>query len=237
MAYTSHWEALAHALRRIIQSGIAKSDAMKQLAYAIADREVAVRVAIDVSARDMGGEVLSGGNLEVPERLSAEDFDWHVSRPTSGWATGPNLPQSYFATWDWSVRPIAAIEVYTADIDRLWCSPSDQSASLTNRKAEAKLNQASRASSKASRLAPVAGTADEVGTGPKSEPVTQRGSPRQRLRDALLALQRSGNDIKQMHRGELHKLVLDKTSIKDFGSSRSTFDRALADALGVIGAG
>jgi hypothetical protein len=60
-----------------------------------------------------------------------------------------------------------------------------------------------------------------------------RRGPRSRLTDELLELHTTGMvDIRTHHRGDLHKRVLAALGIKDgtFGSSKPTFERALAEA-------
>jgi hypothetical protein len=72
----------------------------------------------------------------------------------------------------------------------------------------------------------------------KSQRARRRRSFREQLIDALVQIHRGGTDIINRERGELHRLALDKAGLgrNGPGSSRPTFERALAAALDQIGA-
>jgi hypothetical protein len=123
MAYSPLWMSLALTRDRIVgRSGIGQHEAEEQLACAIGDRAVEVRGVIDKSDREMGGQIFRGDNLAVPDRPTAEDIDWSLSRPKVDWETGfsGSIERRYFGSSDWRRRPIAVVEVYLPDVDRIW---------------------------------------------------------------------------------------------------------------------
>jgi hypothetical protein len=130
LGYTPDWELLAHALKRVVASGVARSQdkteaqAKTEICQAIADRKIGIRVLMQKAALDVGGKILVGGNVEVPPRLDPVDFDWDKSRPFKPWNTGPDdgIPaERYFATWPWKPRSIEWIELSTADVVEILC--------------------------------------------------------------------------------------------------------------------
>ena len=237
MPYEPRWETLAHALARIVRSGVDAAVARAQIASAIADRELVVRAVIDASDREAGGQIFREGHLGVPERLTARDFNWLLSQPIVDWETGPGfVERRYFGGSDWRRRRIGVLEVYVPDIDRIWFGDSKRSGNQGAGDTGGDPGQApsTTGAEHCSDSTDVPLPDDELAAGRKAERETQREGPRQRLQAALVALHRSGKDIRQMQRGSLHRLVLDETGIKEFGGSRSTFDRAFAAALADI---
>jgi hypothetical protein len=120
LAYSHLWESLTEALRRIVLNGIGETTAKDQLSQAIADGQVKVQVLIDRSDPEVGGQVLAGSSLSVPERLSSEDLDWERSCPFGPWETGPGNVEHYEATWRWQARPVQRLEVSTIDVNVIW---------------------------------------------------------------------------------------------------------------------
>jgi hypothetical protein len=62
LGYTPDWEVLAHALKRVVESGVAESQAKIQICQAIADRKIGIRSLMEKAAPDVGGRILLGGN-------------------------------------------------------------------------------------------------------------------------------------------------------------------------------
>jgi hypothetical protein len=60
MAFTPRWQVLAAALECVQANGTSNTQAMAELCDAIAGRAVAIRVLIDKSASEVGGEKLEG---------------------------------------------------------------------------------------------------------------------------------------------------------------------------------
>jgi hypothetical protein len=117
MPYVADWEPLAKALERVMATGATEHQAKADISNFVADRKIAVRVLVDDSERDVGGQTLSVPNVGVPPRLRPEDFDWTRSRPLTAWQTGPtSVVEHYFPTWSWRPRKIALIELSTADV-------------------------------------------------------------------------------------------------------------------------
>ena len=96
MAYSPLWESLASVLKRVVATSISRKKAQEQIANAIADRAIAVRVTIDASAPDIPGWVLEGSCVGVPQQLSPKDFDWTKSRPFTPWLTAICLLKATF---------------------------------------------------------------------------------------------------------------------------------------------
>jgi hypothetical protein len=122
MPYVPDWEPLAEAPERVMATGVTEHQAKADISNAIADRKIAVRVLVDESERDVGGQTLPVPNIGVPPRLKPEDFDWPRSRPLPAWQTGPtSVVEHYFPTWSWTPRKIALIELSTADVTSVLC--------------------------------------------------------------------------------------------------------------------
>jgi len=221
MAYQPQWVSLSQALQWVVESGAFEQSAQTQIANAIADRELHVRVVIQSSARTMAGCVFKGKNLEVPERLSARDFDWTQSVPKEDWATGPTQVESYWANWSWAIRPIALIEVSNRDLERIWANSKEgQKVSVGGLSAPRDPNSPASNDDKIAQFQP-------------GSTIRRRG-PQQKLLAVLLELHHGGKDIRHIHRDVLHRCVLKKAEIQGFGVSRSTFNRALTKALNSI---
>jgi hypothetical protein len=122
LAYSPLWESLSEALKRIVLSGIGKTTAKDQLARAIADAQVKVRILVDPSYPEVGGRWLDGKRLAVPEELSSKDLDWELSRPFEHWETGPGNVEQYEGTWGWQARRVQRLQVSTSDVNMIWCS-------------------------------------------------------------------------------------------------------------------
>jgi len=117
VAYTSDWEPLADALKRVMATGASEDEAKIDLCRAVADRKIDVRVRIAAS----DDRCFSNGNVRVPTHLSPGDLDWVQSRPLAQWSIGPKLVEHY--TWfeNWKVRPLDLIELSTADVMNVLC--------------------------------------------------------------------------------------------------------------------
>jgi hypothetical protein len=122
VVYIPDWEPLAKAFRRVVDSGSVEQQARIDICHAIADRKIAVRALVADSAPDVAGRTLSGGNLSVPVRLAPDDLDWVHSRPLKPWSAGPALVEHYEALWSWAPRPIALLELSTADVIDVLCN-------------------------------------------------------------------------------------------------------------------
>jgi hypothetical protein len=260
MAYKPRWETLAHALDRIFASGIDASEAKEQLANAIGDGEVRSRAIIDDSDREAGGQIFQEGNLGVPERLTTKDFDWSRSRPNVDWETGSGfVARRYFGGTDWRRRPIAVLEVYVEDVDRIWFgagdrrAPGGQAEAMANQVIQvATMNISMRGADKGADRSRVrdetkeSNDATEGGTRRsnladtdaltaqrilKSNKTSTKTSPVKQMLGALLELRDQSTDIGSIHRKELYRLVLNNTGIKGIGDSYRTFERALNEAL------
>ena len=123
MPYVPKWEPLAASLTRVTAAGSSELQAKIDICNAIADEEIRVRLLVDKSATSLRGEILSGGQIAVSPWLTPDDFDWVCSRPHKPWRTGPTGPQSIEALWGWEPRPIALIELATADVASCLCQP------------------------------------------------------------------------------------------------------------------
>lgn len=113
MAYLPKWESLGDALKRVKANFETEELAKVDICNAIADREINVRVCAGVGKRSY-----EGGNVYVPERLNPTDFDWGRSRPFRSWEIGPMPGQHYL--WDPERLPISLVEVFTADLEKLF---------------------------------------------------------------------------------------------------------------------
>ncbi len=124
MAYTPYWEPLAHALERVTATGVTEDAARTDLCRAVADGKVNVRLRVEASVPLIGGRVLLGANIRVPQHLAPGDFDWVQSRPLKPWPVGPSGPQHYSVPWwDWQNQPIELIELATGDVLSIFGSP------------------------------------------------------------------------------------------------------------------
>jgi hypothetical protein len=119
LSYKSRWQTLADGLSHVIASGLPGGEAKTQLAHAIADRSVAVRVLIDESDRDLGGKSIVGKLVHVPDRLRPEDFDWGKSRPRKPWEIDPKADHFGLDLFP-TARRIALVEVASQDVDKIW---------------------------------------------------------------------------------------------------------------------
>ena len=125
MAYSPLWESLASVLKRVVATSISRKEAQEQIANAIADRAIAVRVTIDASAPDIPGWVLEGSCVGVPQQLSPKDFDWARSRPSAPWMTADMPFEGHVPSWLFVPRSIGLVEVLRADVSSIWRSPMD----------------------------------------------------------------------------------------------------------------
>jgi hypothetical protein len=150
VAYVPEWEPLANALTRVMASGVNEQQAKADICNAVADRKIVARVVIDKSHLLDGGRTFSGGNVGIPPRLNATDFDWAQSRPFKQWSIGPVPPQHYTWIGGWQDRPISLIELSTADVRAVLCEASGTAADAvtTQRPGSTKT---SKAKSKTSR--------------------------------------------------------------------------------------
>jgi hypothetical protein len=138
MPYVADWEPLAEALKRVMATGANEHQAKADICNAVADRKIAVRVLVDDSERDVGGQTLPVPNIGVPPRLKPEDFDWTRSRPLTAWQTGPtSVVEHYFPTWSWRPRKIALIEASTADVTFVLCISTNSIATVGARQGSA----------------------------------------------------------------------------------------------------
>jgi hypothetical protein len=118
--YVSKWESLADALARFSAASLDASGAKKAIGAAIADREIAIRVQVDQTERDMKGRVLSDQQVRPPSLLLPEHLDWYHSKPLHAWFTGLNGPESYAVMGqNWRARRIAVLELCTNDVTRI----------------------------------------------------------------------------------------------------------------------
>jgi hypothetical protein len=122
VAYDPEWEPLANALIRVMASGVNEQQAKADICNAVADRQIVARVVIDKSHLLDGGRTFSGGNVGIPPRLNATDFDWAQSRPLKPWSIGPMHGQHYTWLGGWQDRPISLIELSTADVRDVLCN-------------------------------------------------------------------------------------------------------------------
>lgn len=129
MAYTSDWEPLADALKRVMTTGASEEEAKTDLCRAMADRKIDVRVRIAASDYGMRGKVLSDGNVGVPRHLRPGDLDWAQSRPFGQWPIGPRPGEHYEWIGGWENRPLDLIEVSTADVKSVLVAGAGVSAS------------------------------------------------------------------------------------------------------------
>ena len=120
MTYTPLWKPLADVLRHVCATGIGEDDAKKEIAHAIAAREVALRIQVAKPEVGPARKILGSRNIRIPERLCAEDFDWARSRPVAPWSTEPEATQVEGTMLGWKPRRIALIEIATTDVIRVW---------------------------------------------------------------------------------------------------------------------
>ena len=117
MPYYPDWVLLADSLKRVVAVGTQEQVAKADICSAVADRKIAVRVLVDTSDRDVGGQTFSALNVEVPPYLKPEDLDWARSRPLAPWPIGPHsVVEDYLPTWSWRPRKIALLELSRADV-------------------------------------------------------------------------------------------------------------------------
>jgi hypothetical protein len=132
VTYTPEWEPIAAALKRLVDTGMARNEAKRDLCRAIADRKISVRVHFAADPyRHLPEEELSGADLTIPSRLSPKDIDWRSSRPLGSWGSvskRPSEPVTLFAARAGRLvdRKIEVIEVRTLDVSNLFCGPSNQ---------------------------------------------------------------------------------------------------------------
>lgn len=122
MAYVLEWEPLANALTRVMASGVTEQQAKADICNAVADRKIVARVVIDKSHLLDGGRTFSGGNVGIPPRLNATDFDWAQSRPLKPWSIGPMRGEHYAWLGGWEERPISLIELSTENVCEVLCN-------------------------------------------------------------------------------------------------------------------
>jgi hypothetical protein len=129
--YTREWEPLADILRRVIDNGATESEAKSDICHVMADGKVGVRVVVAPSDLAVGGKTFGEGNVAVPPRLEADDFDWLGSRPLKPWPIGPRLGEHY--EWPGALigrsYPIALVELRVEDVIRLLCGSRSKAAS------------------------------------------------------------------------------------------------------------
>jgi hypothetical protein len=87
--YAFDWELLASALGRVVAIHGNAEEAEAAICGAIADKKIDVRVTISRGDHLHEGRTFGVGNVEVPPRISAFDFDWVHSRPVHPWRIGP----------------------------------------------------------------------------------------------------------------------------------------------------
>ena len=126
LAYSPLWEPLSSAVARIVLSGLAEPSAKSELASAIAERQVAIRVMVQSADPDVGSQVLGSGSVSAPKDLTDRDMDWSSSRPSAAWQTGPSTAEGSKPTWRWTPRPIEWVEVSTDDVTRIWCADGER---------------------------------------------------------------------------------------------------------------
>lgn len=119
MAYTPDWEPLADAFKRVVATGVPEDEAKRGISRAIADGKIRVQVTIAERTSDIAG-TLTGANVKPPPHLMPDDFDWQSSCPLKSWPTGPREWKSdERPSFPWRNRPIASLEVRTADVTAL----------------------------------------------------------------------------------------------------------------------
>jgi hypothetical protein len=125
--YERRWLTLGEALGYVQSTGLSRDEAMSELCDAIADGAISIRVRVDESDGDLGGKELQRREqINVPEALIPEDFDWERSRPHKPWSTRlhPVFSGDIWAPPDshlrnWKERPIV-IELFATDLQRIW---------------------------------------------------------------------------------------------------------------------
>jgi hypothetical protein len=155
MSYTSDWENLADALRRLVASGMSESEAKRDLCHAIADRKINIRgqlgpknpmaivaggVRRTLERIPPQGAMLSADNIGVPSHLVPIDFDWERSRPSQPWPIGSKTYEHHSWSNRWSTRQIDLIELSIADVVQILCvsDAGGTSASQANATMESK---------------------------------------------------------------------------------------------------
>lgn len=114
MAYLRKYKSLADALKHAKANGETEESAKVDICNAIADGDIHLQVW-------SGKNCYEGGNVAVPKRLDPADFDWSLSRPFQAWVIGPMVGQHYF--WNPEQLPISLVELFTADVERLFPTP------------------------------------------------------------------------------------------------------------------
>jgi len=246
--YVPDWEPLANALKRVLSTGSREPEAKANICNAVADRKIAVRVSVDKSESDVGGQTLYAPNVEVPPRLKPGDFDWGSSRPVAPWLIGPHsVVEHYLPTWNWKPRKIDLIELSTADIASTLCDreTSTVEGGLRNPRIRTPDNGRSHESvddavRSPSEIAPSARPKDDDKKAVPS-PLSPSGAsaqsyrPRKRgrkptVRETVVAKMRSEISAKLITKEQLEEM-LEKTLAEKFGVSRDTVRKSRNEVL------
>lgn len=124
--YVRVWETLDKVLARLVAAGLLREQAMEQIAAAVADGAIPVRVKVDRTDTDIPNKFMSGREVKAPERLQPDQLDWNRSVPREPWETGPWGPAAYAAiSWGWRPRRIALLELRTDDVIRVFCRATE----------------------------------------------------------------------------------------------------------------
>ena len=113
MSYVPDWEALAHAMKRLLEAGRSLDEAKAGLVWAIADRKIRIRFEIGESLPPSLfelGEIRLGKDVKIPVHLTVDDFDWDVFCPTDWWPSAHSTIIKYKFKW---------VDVWRQDVTRI----------------------------------------------------------------------------------------------------------------------
>ena len=127
MIYVKDWEMLQESVDRLKALGIAEVTAKIDICNAVADRKIALRAIVSNRDHSYVGCALEGDQVGIPRRLSPADFDWSKSLPLQPWEGG-----RYPADIDWGERAFSVLELFTADILKVFPSTPPNLASYNS---------------------------------------------------------------------------------------------------------
>jgi hypothetical protein len=125
VAYTPEWGPIGDALKRLVASGMSKSEAKRDLCGAIADGAITIRARVAADRyRCLPASVISGADISLPPDLSPKDIDWQRSRPWQSWTTAQRQPGEWVMTFISRAghlvdRKIDLIEVRRTDVTKV----------------------------------------------------------------------------------------------------------------------
>jgi hypothetical protein len=117
------WERLFSALTRVTSGAITEGDAKRSICDAIADRAIAIRLALrkhTTKGMTAHGRVFGGADVEIPAHLEPEDIDFENSRPLEPWYIAREKNRYLAGRWD-----VDWIELSSADVTKELIPASD----------------------------------------------------------------------------------------------------------------